>query len=339
MKVLLVGNPTAQSGKAASRIDAAKVAMRARGWAVTVRDTEPEGRTPDAVLAALGDHDVAVALGGDGTFREVALGLLKAEREVPLGLLPAGTANNQGTSLGISSAEGKLERNLEIIASGHVTRLDVGEVRHLDDDARVLDEAVFFDSFGMGLMPDILRLRNHERRTVEKIPLLRDVYRDQALYAGAALEKYLRSFTEPTKLYARVTADGTEHVFDDVLDVIISNTAVYGGEWVLDRTSQPDDGRFELVSVAGRRDWFIQTLRDMRKHNIWREHLPELGIQSPPPVSASSFEIVLERPKRPLVDTQLDGEEWVHGHRFQVRALPNLLPVLTPEGWTPPWAP
>ena len=45
----------------------------------------------------------------------------------------------------------------------------------------------FFDSLGWGISPKILRMRNEDRRLVSGIPILRELYRDQLVYAGAVL--------------------------------------------------------------------------------------------------------------------------------------------------------
>ena len=100
---LLVGNPTAQSGKAAGYLERALDGLRERGVEARLLPTEPAGRTVGLVTRAVEAErpDVVVYLGGDGTFNEVARGLLAASVDVPLGMLPMGTANNQGRSLGV----------------------------------------------------------------------------------------------------------------------------------------------------------------------------------------------------------------------------------------------
>src|SRR5580658_2297167 len=99
---LLVGNPTAQSGKNAARIERARTALREAGVTCDLLPTLPDGATIAAVTRALDDggYGVVIAMGGDGTFREVASGLLESKRStgIALGMLPTGTANDQGRS-------------------------------------------------------------------------------------------------------------------------------------------------------------------------------------------------------------------------------------------------
>src|SRR5947209_3622620 len=99
---LLVGNPTAQSGKNQERIEQARALLKDAGIAADLLATLPEGKTIGAVREALdaGTHRVVIAMGGDGTFREVAAGLYTSKRraEAAMAMLPTGTANDQGKS-------------------------------------------------------------------------------------------------------------------------------------------------------------------------------------------------------------------------------------------------
>src|SRR5512140_85306 len=119
MTILLVGNPTAQSGKNAERIDRAREWLEGHGAACDFVATLPEGKTVGLVKDAVdaGKHGTVVYMGGDGTFHDVAMGML-----------PTGTANDQGRSFGLEAGEAALERNLEVILAGNETRLDAGRL-------------------------------------------------------------------------------------------------------------------------------------------------------------------------------------------------------------------
>ncbi len=336
-RYLLVANPTAQSGRAARWIEQTVLAMGERGMAVEVMHTLPDGQTAAAVTARLnrGGVDVVVYLGGDGTFHEVAVGILGAREKVPLGMQPAGTANDQGLSFGIK--RGEIARNVEVIAAAHLTALDVGWVERLRHDGSVVAASYFFDSCGWGLNPDILALRNRQRRQVAKIPLLGHVYRDKAIYVASSLGKLLASYTTPVKFACDVVADGTRRELKGLTDVIISATPIYAGHWVLDRTAEPDDGKFELAPMQGRRDWASKTLRDLAASPIWQEQLDWLGLTHSEGFAASTFDLDFFRPEKSTVKAQVDGEEWGEGDRYRVRVLKNLLPVITPADFSPPW--
>lgn len=336
---LLVGNPTAQSGRAQGLIERARAGLAARGFQVRFVATGPAGATTLAVRDLLEHTEVArvVALGGDGTFTDVARALVASGKaaDVPMGLIPAGTANDQARSLGL--VVGGLEQNLDVIAAGHAQPLDAGRARRLGEGGEVLDEALFFDSVGWGMHPEVLAQRNRDRAVVDQIPLVRELYRDQAVYAGAVLNRYLASWVEPTKFDAVAEVDGRTYRLPGLTDLIVNATPIYAGEWVLARDARVDDGRFELVPIQGRRDWFLKAVHDLAALPVLGDQLDALGVRSTGTVQGQRFALTLARPGRPALASQLDGEEWVAGHRFAVEVLPRALRVLAPAGWVPPW--
>ena len=340
-RVLFMGNPSSQSGKAAVRIKATVVAMRARGWDVDFVETQPEGRTVGIVQELLHERDysVVVYLGGDGTFSEVAKGIIESKRRVRLGVLPAGTANDQGKSFGISSAPSALETNLDIIEAGHTVGLDVGYVERISPSGEVDAENYVFHSIGWGIQPDILVQRNKDRRLIEKLPLLRLLYRDQAVYAGATLNRYLASWREPTKFDAIAVVDGERLTLSALSDIVVNATAVYGGAWVLDQRSKPDDGLFEFIPVHGRRDWAQQAWRNLTPVVIWEQPLNLLDRERWASRQFQGLEIWLSRPENSDIQSQLDGEEWVTGSHFRLQVRADVLDVITPSDFVPPWSP
>ncbi|MBX3229018.1 MAG: hypothetical protein KIT84_01670 [Labilithrix sp.] len=308
---LLVGNPTAQSGKNQERIDEALDLLKRAGLAARLLPTLPKGGTVAAVRAALEAAPgvrVVIAMGGDGTFREVAAGLYTsaAKERVALGMMPTGTANDQGKSFGLEATAEALERNVEVIRAGHETRLDVGVYR-----AGGGPPDYFFDSCGWGLSARVLAQRNKDRAVVETLGPLKELYRDHAVYAGAFLKTFLESYVIDDKLRVEGIIDGKRIAIDGLTDLIVKNTRVYAGAWVLDDTSQHDDGVFELVPFQGKRDWASKAIIDLEGNPITEKMLNEIGVEHSPLLRGSSMELTLIDPPggAPLA-TQLDGEEW-----------------------------
>jgi len=336
---LLVGNPTAQSGKAQQRIERTLQRMRQRGMAAQFLSTQPEGRTVPLIAERLdaGGVDVVIYLGGDGTFAEVAKGILAANEPRPLGMLPSGTANDQGRSFGIKAEASALDWNLDVIEAGWQRQLDVGRVGRIGPDGRADVVEHVFHSVGWGLQPEILRQRNEDRVAVERIPLLREIYRDQAVYAGAALNRLLASWVEPSKFAAEELADGVRHRFTGLSDLVINATPVYGGAWVLDRHAEPDDGLFELIPIKGRREWASIAIRDLQALPLWQEQLDVLGVTHSEGCSAAEFDVELLRLGKEKLAAQVDGEEWVEGVHFKLSVLPRALSLIVPAEWEPPW--
>ncbi|MEZ4237633.1 MAG: diacylglycerol kinase family protein [Myxococcota bacterium] len=340
MRILLVGNPTAQSGKNKERIEAALDEFLARGVEAELVTTEPEGRTIPKVRERI-DHtscDVVVYMGGDGTFREVAAAVVLAERDVPMGMLPSGTANDQGKSFGIRSGAARLEENIDVVLQGCIQRIDGGRIVACDDAGAPVDEALFFDSAGFGMHPAILMGRNRDRELVARIPLLGSVYRDQAVYVGAAIREALRSYVGPSSFEAHVTADGVEHRFDGLTDLIVKGTPVYGGIWVPARDGAPDDGLFDVIPLRGRTDMVAKLIRDWKDLPVDPGPISWLGLTYEGGFAAAEFDIELVGPLGRPIPSQIDGEEWLAGSRFRIQVLKQALPLIVRRDWLAPWA-
>ncbi len=344
-RALLFGNPSAQSGRAEAAIEAAVAALRAGGIETAVVPTEPAGRTPALVAKEIAAQrpDLVLELGGDGTFNEVARGVLASGADVPLGMFPMGTANDQGRSFGLRPGAPHVAEHARIVREGHETHLDVGRILAKDTAAAVTAEALFFDSASFGLAPDILAARNRDRaaleegplRHVKHVPILGELFRDQALYVGAAIDRLAASVVEPSRFSAVVTTDRFERTWSALTDLVIKATPIFAGAWVLDPDGEPDDGLFELIAVETRADWVTRVASDLA-HTPLRPDA--LGILRREHLSASRFDIALyAESARGAVASQIDGEEWHTGERFEIEVLPRRLRLLTPAGFAPPW--
>jgi diacylglycerol kinase family enzyme len=330
--VILFANPTAQSGKAADWIRHARALLDEAHVAHRFVPTEPEGRTIDRVTEVI-DRDgvrAVVYMGGDGTFAEVAKGILASAhaRECVMGMLPTGTANDQGKSFGLDSGPGALERNVGVIAAGATVGCDVGRLV-IERDQREIHRDMFFDSFSVGLGAASLETRNRDRERVGLIPGLGMLYRNQLVYAGAILQRLAESYIVDVKFDLEAVIDGKVHSFDNLLDVIIKNTQIFGGEWVFDPNIESDDGLFELVPVTGRRDFGAKMLGSLRRSPVGADDLALLGFSHEKPVTGARFELDVRA--KPLPSAQCDGEELPAGDRYRIEVLPRALRLIVPR--------
>lgn len=330
---LLVGNPTAQSGRNAARIDRARRLLDRYGVPHDFLATRSEGRTVQDVARALtgGAYTCVIAMGGDGTFAEVAKGLIQSGTGVPLAMLPTGTANDQGKSFGLSSAPQALERNVQVVAAGHLAPLDAGEILAYDDLDQEVRRDWFFDSAGWGISAKVLRMRNEDRRLVGGLPILRDVYRDQLVYAGAIAQAFLASFIDDYKFEAEITTPEGTVYWEGLTDLVVKNTRYYAGSWVLDETASPEDGEMEVVAFRGRQEWVARSLVHLEQVPLSDDDIRPLGMDLVKPIRASRITIKIhERPMTPSVESQLDGEEWKWGARNEIRVHRHALKVVAP---------
>jgi diacylglycerol kinase family enzyme len=328
-RYLLVGNPTAQSGKNAERIERALHLLGEAGAQAELLATLPDGKTITAVREALdrGGVSVVVAMGGDGTFREVAAGLLtsRVRSDVALGMLPTGTANDQGKSFGLAASAESLATNVQVIVRGRETLLDAGEIRAAGQVEH------FFDSAGWGLSARVLAQRNEDRRVVATLGPLQEVYRDHAVYAGALLRTFLESYVIDDTFLAKAVFDGRVVEFPGLTDLIVKNTRVYAGAWVFDKTSRHDDGAFEVVPFHGKSEWLSKAIVDIEGNPLTEEMLNEIGVAHSRPVRASVIELSLEAQNggAPLA-AQLDGEEWHPHGEVRIEVIPRALRLIVP---------
>ncbi len=339
--MLLVANPAAQSGRNEERIAEARSLLDAAALDHDFLSTLPEpGRTVVAIREALAarPYRMLVAMGGDGTIADVARGLLAAGkgRELPLGLLPTGTANDLGRSFGLTSQPEQLRRNVDVLATAHETDLDAGLLTAFDDEGRELARELFFDSAGWGFTPRALRMRNQERAKVASIPVLREVYRHELLYAATALRAFGETWLEDGKFDVEVVADGERRRWEGLLDLVVKGPRVYAGMWVLDPTAQHDDGRFEVVPFAGRRDFLSKALIALDHSGAVAGDLQDLGLEHSEGLRAATIELRFS-PRTPGAEVlaQVDGEEFDAGApgrwaRTTIQVLPRALRLVVP---------
>jgi len=337
---LLLANPTAKSGKNAARIETVRALLDRAGIAHRFEATLPGGETVALVRDALrGDEGLttAIAMGGDGTFAEVAKGILASGRveSVALAMLPTGTANDQGKSFGLSSDDTSLERNVGVIRDGVETRLDVGAITALgtpgpNGEDIVVREDHFFDSAGWGISPRTLALRNEDRETIESIPIVREIWRDQLVYAGALLRTFLQGWLEDDRFDVRVVADGVTHEWTGLLDLVIKGTRIYGGIWVIDPASKHDDGLFEIEPFRGKLDWSSKALVALDRTGRVEETLALAGVEHSQGIRAKEIELTLLPHEVPLA-AQIDGEEFPFSPRVRVSVFQNAIRLIVPR--------
>jgi diacylglycerol kinase family enzyme len=330
---VLVANPTAQSGKAAEWIRTARALLDEAQVPHKFLATEAGGRTIERVREMIDGEGarLIIYMGGDGTFAEVAKGIFASKHpaQCAMGMLPTGTANDQGKSFGLDSGPGALERNVEVIAAGESVGCDVGALI-IERDLKELHRDLFFDSFSVGLGASSLETRNRDRERVGMIPGLGAIYRDQLVYAGAVLRRFVESYVVDVKFDLDVIVDGVVRTFDNILDVIVKNTKIFGGEWIFDPMTESDDGRFELVPVTGRRDFGTKLIGGLRRSPVGVDDLTSLGFEHEPPITGSKFELAV-RSGGNLPAAQIDGEELPAGDRYYIEVIPRALRLVVPR--------
>lgn len=149
----IICNPTSRNGRVGRLLPQVRKAFEGHGASVSVYPTERARHAPELVAQALSDgHTKIVAMGGDGTFHEVANGLRQADgsfADVALGLLPCGTGNDFPRTFSFPKSIAEL---VAILVAGKTKQVDAGLMVHGDR------ETVFVSVAGAGVCARINEL-------------------------------------------------------------------------------------------------------------------------------------------------------------------------------------
>lgn len=152
-KILFIINPIAGSGRALNYRE--KIADYLNGTDIKYEIvlTESSGHATEIAKAtAFEDFDTVVAVGGDGTVKEVAKGL--AFGDVRLGIMPAGTGNDAVKSLNISR---NFEESMYSIIYGEEKLVDIG----------IAGENIFLNVLSVGFDAEVVKYTDMVKKHIK----------------------------------------------------------------------------------------------------------------------------------------------------------------------------
>jgi diacylglycerol kinase (ATP) len=295
-RVLIIANPTAGTTSPALVWELVRICRRVTHQ-ISVRWTTATGEaTAIARKAAESSAPVVVAVGGDGTVREVAAGLVSAWQSgtpTPLLIVPAGTANsNYRTLFGTSPWQSTVET---VLRSPSVRWLDL---------ARVAGRLVFSGAssgFPARALHEARALSTHNgpRRLQAALTNLAPRYRP---YPG------------------RVTVDGRIVHSGLTLLANVGGSRFRGGHFELLPHSEPDDGLLDVCVLDGE-----LSLTEMMELTQTGTHLSRPGV-----VYERGRQVRIERTDGQPLWFEHDGEVLPLGPaEYTVDLVPAAVPVLT----------
>jgi diacylglycerol kinase (ATP) len=261
--LFVVCNPTAGRGRAGRLLDPLLQTLRRRGPVEAGVSAGPGDEARLAREAAGRGFRRVVALGGDGTWSNVANALIASGRDVELALIPGGTGSDLAKSLGVPA--GDLEGAAAIAAGDRVRSIDVGRI----------GERRFANIAGFGYDVAVLE---HSRT----VPILKG----SAVYIYSALRQLVsfRGFSVDMEV------DGGGWQRRELLMLIVANARIFGGSFRIAPDALLDDGLLDAVcfgnvSTAGRFRLMIRLLRGTHLRADAVEHLRvrTLGLRFPSP--------------------------------------------------------
>lgn len=291
---VLVYNPTSGRQRGGRRLPAILGALGAAGWDVRPRPTACRGDATRLARAAAEEGvQAAFAMGGDGTLREVAAGLLGSD--VALGPLPDGTANVLGIALGIARDPLRAALGVE---RARIRAFDVGTI----EDAGGVREP-FLMMVSAGVDAAVLAAQD-------------PAWKRRLGRAGIAVSG-IGSFFRYAHPEIELRVDGRRECGGFFA---VSNIPHYGGGLRLAPAADPGDGRLDLVLWRGRgraptlgfaRDLLLG--RHLARPDVLIARVEEVEVLGPPDLAA-----------------QVDGDVLVPTPPFTVRVRPGALRVLAP---------
>lgn len=152
-KILFIINPVAGSGRALNYREKITDYLNGTDIKYEIVLTESSGHATEIVKAtAFEDFDTVVAVGGDGTVKEVAKGL--AFRDVRLGIMPAGTGNDAVKSLNISR---NFEESMYSIIYGEEKLVDIG----------IAGENIFLNVLSVGFDAEVVKYTDMVKKHIK----------------------------------------------------------------------------------------------------------------------------------------------------------------------------
>lgn len=216
----LVYNPMAGRRRAAERAHRLAEIFAARDWRVEPMETVlPGGGEQPARQAAERGFDVVLALGGDGTLRECAAGVLGTETGV--GFLPTGTTNVMCHTFGLPNHP---FRAAAALAGGRLAPMDVG----------LCGGTPFLMQASVGIDAAVIAALNPTTK--------------RWLGQGAAVTAAVRVLFGYRFPRFEIVIDGKPR---EVSFAAICNIPFYGGPWKM-TAAELDDGRLHAALFAGR---------------------------------------------------------------------------------------
>lgn len=172
--------------------------------------------------AAMGAETV-IALGGDGTWGNVARGILESGRDARLVIIAAGTGNDFGHALRLPVAD--YAAMARIAASARSERIDLG----------CIDGRAFLNVAGAGIATEVLE-------AIQSPSVLRGSIR----YLAAAVPRLHRFGA----IDARIACDAAEPAPGaPFLAIVASNGARFGGGFRVAPRASVQDGLLDLITV------------------------------------------------------------------------------------------
>jgi diacylglycerol kinase (ATP) len=295
LDLFVVFNPRSGKGRGEKLVGPVLSALGSTGLRVEHGLTESAGDEARVTADALArGFRRIVAVGGDGTWSNVANALIRSGLPASLGLIPGGTGCDLAKSLGIPPRD--LSRCAAILHAGHTRLIDVGRV----------EDRYFLNVVGFGF--DIAVIEDSWTVTYLGGDLL---------YLYCALRQLYRFPGFPVE----ISVDGGDFRRQDLLMLIVANGRIFGGGFKIAPGADFGDGVLDGVVFGN--------MPLHRRLNVMRQLLAGTHGASRDVSTSRARSYRLRFSSPPAYET--DGE-WNRARtaELQIECLPQALRVIVP---------
>lgn len=308
LRYSVVFNPIAGRGRAGVIADSVQALLQRQGHTVKLAASMRAGHIAElAAESAAAAMDRVLVLGGDGSLREAAAGLLDCGGKLPeLGILPFGTGNVVARELGLPLDP--LAAAVKMEASESVA-FDVGSVQ-CDEQA----PEVFLAMLGIGYDAAVAERIGRSRASTFGGAVYK---RSASLLYGAAGLRELFSFGAPRFSVAA----GGSNVAASAAAAVLSNTETYGKGMAMSPGASATDGLFHLHL---RTSSFPLVGAAALTAAQWRKEAPRWAVRQS---TGEAFEFTASSQEKPIV-WQLDGDPMGTARKIVATLRPGALRLI-----------
>lgn len=225
--VLIIINPRSGMMHANKYLtEIAEVFVRA-GYMPTVLVTTQRGDGTVYAQKYGPDYDLIVGIGGDGTFNEVASGVVESGVRVPIGYIPAGSTNDFASSLGLAK---DVILNAKSIVRGEKRPIDLGSF-----NGRTFSYVASFGAFTKASYATPQNIKN-------------------LLGHLAYILEGVKEVASLRPIHMRIEADGVVYEDNYLFGAITNSTSIAGILTLKKEYVDLSDGQFEMLLVRTPKD-------------------------------------------------------------------------------------
>ena len=291
MNIQFIVNPSAGQGRYKHIIHDIERVMSEGQHHYDVDVPSYKGKATIMAKKAASEHDVVVAVGGDGTINEIINGLMGTD--VILGIIPAGTGNGFAREFGLPL---RVKEACKVILDGYTRWIDIGKA----------NDRYFAGVAGLGFDALIAKFAG------EMFGPLRGLW----IYFFAGVLVFSRY--KPLPINIKVNSQSLDV---HPLIVAIANTQRYGGRALITPGAIPDDGLFDVCIIRAMGAFAL--IRHLSKlFNGTHIQLPYVTMYR-----GDSVSIQAQEP----MPIHLDGEALDSCYKMQFTLIPKAIRLLVPK--------